>query len=144
MNENNTNEDDLIHLETRLHNLEKEKQRIDSERMRLEQELNVVRSELDRLREPPLVGAVIVGKMPGITRSFIVQVSNGMLCVVKSSQKVREESLTPGTYVALNQRTFAIVKKLALEESQLWNAIKKLMLNYFISIEDVKKESDNE
>lgn len=129
-------EEYIQHLEKHLRNLEAEKQFLDTERLRLEQELNGLRNEVDRLREPPLVGGVIVSELSGSPKKFVVQASNGTLFVVNASRKVIEENLTSGTYVALNQRTFAITEKLPIEESQLWGAIKKLMLNYFVDLND--------
>lgn len=116
--------------------LEKRVRNLESEKQRLEQELNVLRNEVDRLREPPLIGAVIVSELPEKPKRFVVQASNGLLYVVNASQKILRENLDSGTYVALSQRTFAIIEKLPIEESQLWGAIKKLMLNYFIDMND--------
>lgn len=138
MKENNEEfkEEYVKQLEKHLRNLESEKQLIDAERLRLEQELNGLKNEVDRLREPPLIGGVIVSELAGKSRRFVVQSSTGSLFVVNASQKTLKENLTSGTYVALNQRTFAITEKLPIKESQLWDAIKKLMLNYFVDLKD--------
>ena len=115
----------IAKLETFIRDLEKENQS-------LERKLNRMRNEVDRLREPPLVGAIIVSKLPDKSWRFVVQSSSGLLYVVNASQTLDENVLTPGTYVALNQRTFAIVEKLEIEETQLWKSTKKLMMNYLI------------
>ncbi len=99
------------HLEKRLRNLETEKQLLDAERLRLEQELHSLRNEIDRLREPPLVSATIIDFLDEKGRA-IVKSSTGPSFVVNSSRKVKNEKLTPGTRVALNQRTFAIMEVL--------------------------------
>jgi len=99
------------HLEKRLRNLETEKQLLDAERLRLEQELHSLRNEIDRLREPPLVSATIIDFLDEKGRA-IVKSSTGPSFVVNSSRKVKNEKLTPGMRVALNQRTFAIMEVL--------------------------------
>ena len=99
------------HLEKRLRNLETEKQLLDTERLRLEQELHSLRNEIDRLREPPLVSATIIDFIDDKGRA-IVKSSTGPSFVVNASRKVKNEKLTPGMRVALNQRTFAIMEVL--------------------------------
>jgi len=99
------------HLEKRLRNLETEKQLLDAERLRLEQELHSLRNEIDRLREPPLVSATIIDFLDDKGR-LIVKSSTGPSFVVNASRKVKNEKLTPGMRVALNQRTFAIMEVL--------------------------------
>ena len=97
------------HLEKRLRNLETEKQLLDAERLRLEQELNSLRNEIDRLREPPLVSATVIDMLENTGR-VIVKSSTGPSFVVNPSRKVKNENLSPGMRVALNQRTFAIME----------------------------------
>ncbi|MHA1349229.1 MAG: proteasome-activating nucleotidase [Promethearchaeota archaeon] len=97
------------HLEKRLRNLETEKQLLDAERLRLEQELNSLRNEIDRLREPPLVSATVIDLLED-SGKVIVKSSTGPSFVVNPSRKVKNENLTPGMRVALNQRTFAIME----------------------------------
>jgi len=99
------------HLEKRLRNLETEKQLLDAERLRLEQELHSLRNEIDRLREPPLVSATIIDFLDEKGRA-IVKSSTGPSFVVNTSRKMKNEKLAPGTRVALNQRTFAIMEVL--------------------------------
>ncbi|MFX1393008.1 MAG: proteasome-activating nucleotidase [Promethearchaeota archaeon] len=98
------------HLEKRLRNLETEKQLLDAERLRLEQELHSLRNEIDRLREPPLVSATIIDILDDSKGRVIVKSSTGPSFVVNASRKVKNEKLTPGLRVALNQRTFAIME----------------------------------
>ena len=97
------------HLEKRLRNLETEKQLLDAERLRLEQELNSLRNEIDRLREPPLVSATVIDMLDD-SGKVIVKSSTGPSFVVNPSRKVKNEKLSPGMRVALNQRTFAIME----------------------------------
>lgn len=98
------------HLEKRLRNLETEKQLLDAERLRLEQELHSLRNEIDRLREPPLVSATIIDILDEQKGRAIVKSSTGPSFVVNASRKVKNEKITPGQRVALNQRSFAIME----------------------------------
>ena len=119
------------HLEKRLRNLETEKQLLDAERMRLEQELNGLRNEIDRLREPPLVSATVIDLLDE-NGKVIVKSSTGPSFVVNASRKVKNEKLTPGMRVALNQRTFAIMEILPLKLSTY--AINFLTFPYFLKV----------
>ncbi|MFX0012214.1 MAG: hypothetical protein ACFE9R_18010 [Candidatus Hermodarchaeota archaeon] len=116
-------------LEKRLRNLETEKQLLDAERLRLEQELNSLRYEIDRLREPPLVAAVVLSVEEN-TGKVTVLSSTGPLFVVNSSRKVRNEQLKPGMFVSLNQRTFAIMDILSITKEDVYAAKDKLIKNY--------------
>lgn len=98
------------HLEKRLRNLETEKQLLDAERLRLEQELHSLRNEIDRLREPPLVSATIIDILDENKGRAIVKSSTGPSFVVNVSRKIKNEKITPGMRVALNQRTFAVME----------------------------------
>ena len=124
------------HLEKRLRNLETEKQLLDAERMRLEQELNGLRSEIDRLREPPLVSATVIDLLDE-TGKVIVKSSTGPSFVVNASRKVKNEKLTPGMRVALNQRTFAIMEVLPMKLDPFVKGMEVIDSIPDISYEDV-------
>ena len=100
-------------LEKRLRNLETEKQLLDAERLRLEQELHSLRNEIDRLREPPLEAAIIIGSTD--QGRSVVMSTRGPIFVVNASRKVMAENLEPGTFVALNNRTYAIMEIISLD-----------------------------
>ncbi|NHJ22652.1 MAG: hypothetical protein EAX91_17025 [Candidatus Lokiarchaeota archaeon] len=120
---------DIRHLEQKLHNLEAEKQLFDAERLRLEQELNSLRNEIDRLREPPLVAAVVLSVKEN-TGKITVLSSTGPIFVVNSSRKVLNEQLKPGMFVSLNQRTFAIMDILSITKEDVYAAKSKLIKDY--------------
>ena len=116
-------------LEKRLRNLETEKQLLDAERLRLEQELNSLRNEIDRLREPPLVAAVVVS-VDEETGKVTILSSTGPIFVVNSSRKVRSKKLEPGMFVALNQRTFAIMDILSITKEEIRAAKSQVFREY--------------
>jgi proteasome regulatory subunit len=98
------------HLERKIRNLEAEKQLIETEKIRLDRELRSIKTELDRMRQPPLVTADVVDLLDD--GRIIVKSTTGPQFVVKYSSKIPKEKLPPGTRVALNQRTFSIVEVL--------------------------------
>ena len=98
------------HLERKIRNLETEKQLIESEKIRLDRELRSIKTELDRMRQPPLVTADVVDVLED--GRIVVKSTTGPQFVVKSSSKISKDNLGPGTRVALNQRTFSIVEVL--------------------------------
>ena len=132
-----SNEDDMDkkalksytkHLEKRLKNLETEKQLLDAERLRLEQELYSLRMEVDRLREPPLVTAVVVATFG---EQAVVLSTTGPAFVVNMSRKVKDKTITPGMFVALNQRTFAIMDIVPVTTDQIKSAKEKITLTEY-------------
>lgn len=96
------------HLERRLRSLETEKQLSETERLRLEKELHNYRNELDRLRQPPLIGATITDILED--NRVVVKSSTGPVFIVNVSRKIKPSELEAGMRVALNQRNFAVVE----------------------------------
>lgn len=111
------------HLERQARQLETEKQMLDSERLRLQRELNNLKIELERLRTPPLFLGYILDVLSDETA--IVRSTTGPNLVVAVSKKIDINKLKPDTRVALNQRTFSIVKILP---SSLDPAVQKMEL----------------
>ncbi|MDD1777017.1 MAG: proteasome-activating nucleotidase [Candidatus Helarchaeota archaeon] len=98
------------HLERKIRTLEAEKQLLESEKIRLDREVRSIKTELDRMRMPPLVTADVVDVLED--GRIIVKSTTGPQFVVKYSSKIPKEKMPPGTRVALNQRTFSIVEVL--------------------------------
>ena len=124
-NKDNINEDYIQLLEKRLRNLETEKQLFDAERLRLEEKLNNYKNEVDRLRESPLVAAVIVSVNEEKGRATIIS-STGPMFVVNISREVRNQKLENGMFVGLNQRTFAIMEILSITKEEVLLAKSKI------------------
>ncbi len=98
------------HLERQARQLETEKQMVESERLRLQREVNNLKLENERLRTPPLFMGYIVETLDA--RTAVVRSTTGPNLIVTISQQVDINELKPETRVALNQRTFSIVKAL--------------------------------
>ena len=125
----NINEEYLQHLEMRLKNFEIERQLLDAERLRLEEELSIYENEVERLREPPLVAAVIVGVNEEKGKATIIS-STGPMFLVNLSRKIRNQKLEPGMFVGLNQRTFAIMEILSITKEEVRLAKSKIYKEY--------------
>ena len=108
------------HLERKIRSLEAEKQLIESEKIRLDREVRSIKSEFDRMRQPPLVTAIV----DKILEEGKIQVksSTGPRFIVKYSKDFTPKELTPGTRVALNQRTFSIVSVISGPEEVEYSA----------------------
>lgn len=103
-------EEDYYKLRELYRRLEDEKRFIESERIRYEREVRRLRSEIERLRSPPLLVGVISDVLED--GRVVVKSSTGPKFVVNASQYVSDDELKPGTRVALNQQTLAIVNVL--------------------------------
>ena len=95
-------------LERRIRALETERQIFNAEKLRLERELHALKSELERMRKPPLVTAEIMEVLPD--KTIIVRSSTGPQFVVNISPNIDMKDVKPGASVALNQRNFAILR----------------------------------
>lgn len=80
---------------------------MEGERLRLQRELNNVRSELDRLRAPPLFAGALMEVISD--DKAIVKSTTGPQLIVSISNKIDRDELKPNSRVALNQRSFSIV-----------------------------------
>ena len=97
----------IYHLERRIRQLE-------AERAELRRELRRYKMEVDRLLSPPLIEAVVLAVLPD--GRAVVKSTTGPNLVVNVSAGIDPKKLTPGTYVALNQRGSTIVEVLPERE----------------------------
>lgn len=98
------------HLERKIRALETEKQLIDAERVRLEREVHAIRTELERMRQTPLIAATVVDVLED--GRVVVKSSTGPHFVVQAYGSIGPTKIVPGARVALNQRTFSLVEVL--------------------------------
>ncbi len=87
--------------------IELEKRSTESEKLKYERELRQLKSELDKLRTPPLVVGTVVDILEN--GKIIIRTSSGPQFVVGASQIINGSELTSGTQVALNYQTLAVV-----------------------------------
>jgi proteasome regulatory subunit len=109
--------DYIRNLEQRVRALEKEKRALESEYLRIKNEFHALQTELDRVRTPPLITAVLLETLED--GRAIVRSSAGPQFVVGVSKFIKEDDLKPGVRVALNQRTFTLVEILPSKKDPL-------------------------
>jgi hypothetical protein len=95
------------HLQSRLRALAVELPLLDAEQARLSRELDSLKNELDRLKQAPLLFAKLF-KVLGDGR--IVVTDGVFMYIVHASSGIPKDELRPGTFVGLNQRTYAAVE----------------------------------
>jgi proteasome regulatory subunit len=90
--------------------------KLKAEKIRLERELRSIRTELDRMRKPPLVIAEVIDVLDD--GRVIIKSSTGPRFVVEAKRTLSKEDLQPGTLVAINQRTFSITDVVNPEKAE--------------------------
>lgn len=115
--ETKSSDEDLKKLESDYRILQEEAQSLINDRAHLESEVrglkkraNTLNEEVKSMRKPPL----IIGTLQDILDSdrAIVRSSNGTVFQVSLNQRIEPSKLQPGTRVALNQDTLAIIEVL--------------------------------
>jgi proteasome regulatory subunit len=115
--ETKSSDEDLKKLESEYRALQEKAQSLINDRAHLESEVRVLKKrantlneEVKSMRKPPL----IIGTLQDILDSdrAIVRSSNGTVFQVSLNQRIEPSKLKPGTRVALNQDTLAIIEVL--------------------------------
>ena len=110
-------EDDLKNLEDAYAQLQDQAQNLINERSQMETDIRNLKKRAQRLddevrllRAPPL----IIGHLQDVLddRTAIVRSSNGTVFQVSLNQRLEPKTLKPGTRVALNQDTLAVIEVL--------------------------------
>ncbi|AEC51634.1 proteasome-activating nucleotidase [Pyrococcus sp. NA2] len=103
------NYDDYItYLKRRIRQLELQVRMLEADKERLERELSRLRSEMARLRQPPAFAGTVIEVLDD--DRAIVQNYNGPRFVVRIAPWIDRKKLRPGTRVALDQRTMAVIE----------------------------------
>jgi proteasome regulatory subunit len=96
---------------------EAEKRKANSQKLKFERELRQLRSEMERLKAAPLIVGTIVDVLEN--DKLIVRSSTGPQFIVSLSKFIKESELEPGTQVAMNQQTLAVISILPPSKSRL-------------------------
>ena len=99
------------------HKIEAEKRYAESQKLKFERELRTIKSELEKLKTTPLIVGTIVEVLEN--GKLVVRSSTGPQFVVGLSQFIKESELEPGTQVAMNQQTLAVISVLPTSRSHL-------------------------
>ncbi|MDD1679739.1 MAG: proteasome-activating nucleotidase [Methanomicrobiales archaeon] len=87
--------------------LEAEKRYGDTQKIRYEREIRKLKSEIEQLRSPPLIIAMITDVID--KNRVVVRSSAGPRFLVRTSQFIDQDSIKPGVRCTLNQQSLAIV-----------------------------------
>ncbi len=98
----------------RVQYLEDRKRELETERIQLERELRKLKSEVERLRTPPLIVGTIMDSLEN--GKVVVKSTAGPNFVVNTSQFVEASDLVAGARVGMNQQSFAIIDVLPVEK----------------------------
>jgi len=101
-------DDYIIYLKRRIRQLELQVRTLEADKERLERELSRLRMEMSRLRQPPAFAGTLLELLDD--DRAIVQNYNGPRFVVRIAPWIEKEKLKPGSRVALDQRTMAVVE----------------------------------
>ena len=107
-------DDYITFLKRRIRQLELQVRTLEADKERLERELSRVRMEMSRLRQPPAFAGTVIEVLD--EERAIVQNYNGPRFVVRIAPWIERDKLKPGSRVALDQRTMAIVELLPSEK----------------------------
>ncbi len=105
----------INHLEKKIKDIELEKNIVRSELSRLEYEVKNLRSEIDRLCEPPLLTGQITDILDDKIERVVIKCTTNACYIVKLSHKLQKEKIIPGLNVALNQRNYTVMEILPKE-----------------------------
>ena len=104
-------EETNIRLKERLESTEREGRYYEDMRTRYESEIRKLRSELEKLRAPPLIIGTVVEIIDD--KQMVVRSSTGPRFVVNYSHFINSQEVFPGAQVGLNQQSLAVVSVLS-------------------------------
>jgi 26S proteasome subunit P45 family len=105
-----TLEERNVRLMEDLQNAEREKRFSEGELFRLQKDLSRIRTELERLKSPPLIVGSLRDILPD--NRVVVKSSTGPDFIVSVSEYIPPEELIPGSRVSLNKQTLAVMSVL--------------------------------
>ncbi|MBN1763589.1 MAG: proteasome-activating nucleotidase [Methanomicrobia archaeon] len=110
-------EDANTRLKERLESSEREGRYYEDMRTRYESEIRKLRSELEKLRAPPLIIGTVVEIID--EKQMVVRSSTGPRFVVNYSHFIDSQEVFPGAQVGLNQQSLAVVSVLSSAKDPL-------------------------
>ena len=108
-----------LRLSEEYRKVEAEKRYTENQKIKFEREIRKLRSELERLKSPPQVVGTVINVLDN--ERLLIKSSTGPKFVVTASQFINEKKFIPGTQVALNQQSLAVVAVLpSTKDSQVY------------------------
>lgn len=126
-----TYDDYVTYLKRRIRQLELQVRTLEADKERLERELSRLRMEISRMRQPPAFAGTLLEMLD--EERAIVQNFNGPRFVVRIAPWIEREKLKPGSRVALDQRTMAVIELLPSQKDPSvlgFEVIDKPMVSY--------------
>ncbi|WP_456326422.1 proteasome-activating nucleotidase [Palaeococcus sp. (in: euryarchaeotes)] len=126
-----TYDDYITYLKRRIRQLELQVRTLEADKERLERELSRLRMEMSRMRQPPAFAGTLLEMLD--EERAIVQNFNGPRFVVRIAPWIEREKLKPGSRVALDQRTMAVIELLPSQKDPSvlgFEVIDKPMVSY--------------
>ncbi|MCK9323743.1 MAG: proteasome-activating nucleotidase [Candidatus Methanomethylophilaceae archaeon] len=105
-----TLEERNVRLMEDLQNAENDKRYSEGELFRLQKDITRVKTELERLKSPPLIIGSLRDVLPD--NRVVVKSSTGPDFIVSVSEYIPQEDLIPGSRVSLNKQTLAVMSVL--------------------------------
>ena len=104
-------------------------QRMKKDKTQLISEIEALEAELNRLKELPLLGAIVVDI---INDKILIMSTQGSFHIIDRHMKINGKELKPGMFVGLNQRTSAIVDLFPVSSKKLKEAREKFFVTEYI------------
>ncbi len=111
-------------LKEQANRIELEKRFTESQKLKYERELRQLKSEIEKLKAPPLVVGSVVDVLEN--GKVIIRSSTGPQFVVGASQLIDNSELLPGARVSLNYQTLAVIGILPSSRDPFVNAMEVL------------------
>jgi proteasome regulatory subunit len=127
----------INHLEAKIKEVQNHINLLKSDLLRLEEETQSFRREIEHLNEVPLLTGEIEDILDDLKNRLIVRTSSGISYIVNTSEKVKQEDLTPGQQIALNQRNFAAVEILPTKLDPFIKGMELLEKNIEVQYSDI-------
>lgn len=127
----------INHLEAKIKEVQNHINLLKSDLLRLEEETQSFRREMEHLNEVPLLTGEVEDILDDLKNRLIVRTSSGISYIVNTSEKVKQEDLTPGQQIALNQRNFAAVEILPTKLDPFIKGMELLEKNIDVHYDDI-------
>ncbi|HEY9205173.1 MAG TPA: proteasome-activating nucleotidase [Candidatus Methanoperedens sp.] len=108
-------------LREQANKIELEKRFSEGQKLKYERELRQLKSELERLKTPPLVIGTVIDALEN--GKVVIRSSTGPQFVVGASQLINNSELMPGTRVSLNYQTLSVIDVLPSSRDPFVNAM---------------------
>ncbi|MFP4655653.1 MAG: proteasome-activating nucleotidase [Methanohalobium sp.] len=108
-------------LNEQYNQIESEKRYVENQKLKYEREVRKLQAEIDRLKSSPLIIGTVMDILDN--GKILVRSSTGPQFMVSMSKYLEDKEIEPGSMVALNQQTFAVVDVVQSTEEPMVSAM---------------------